>query len=260
MLCLDIGNSEIYGGYYDGSKISHNFRITTKLGWSSDQFGIFFRSFFREQNIDYKLIKKIVICSVVPSINYSIKHACIKYFGIEPFFVQIGVKTGLVVNRYKNPHELGSDIIAGCVAATNIFPSEDLIIADLGTATTIAVTNSKKEFFGGIIMPGIKTQANSLSISAEKLSSIDIEVPKTTLGKDTNHAILSGLYYGHLASISYLAKELASEAFGAKKSFKIIGTGGFSSLYKEANLFDLIESNLVLQGIIQIEKLNRPFS
>ena len=256
MLCLDIGNTQIYVGYYDGNKIVHSFRITTKLGWSSDQFGVFIRSYLREQGLDYKFIKKIAICSVVPSVNYSIRSACVKYFNIEPFIVQLGVKTGLIVNKYKNPHEIGSDIIAGCVAAINLFPRQNIIVADLGTATTIAAINDKKEFYGGTIMPGIKTQADSLFAAAEKLSAIDIMAPEKVTGTSTTHAIQSGIYYGHLAAITVLTQQLSQEVFGTTVNVKIIGTGGFAVLYNRTKIFDIIEPDLIFNGLVLIEKLN----
>ena len=256
MLCLDIGNTQIYGGYYNGKEITHNFRINSKLGWSSDQFGVFIRSYLHEQELDCQLIKKITICSVVPSVNYSIRSACIKYFNIEPFIVQLGVKTGLIVNKYKNPHEIGSDIIAGCVAAVDLFPKHNIIVVDLGTATTIAAVNNRKEFHGGVIMPGIKTQTDSLCANAERLSSIDIIAPSAVTGTTTAHAIQSGIYYGHLAAISYLTKHISQEVFGTTSDTKIIGTGGFSILYQQAKIFDLIEPDLILNGLIAIEKLN----
>jgi type III pantothenate kinase len=257
MLCLDIGNTQIYAGYYNGSKVSHNFRITTKLSWSSDQFGVFIRSCLREQGIDYQKIKKVAICSVVPSVNYSIRSAFIKYFSIEPFFLQLGVKTGLIVNKYKNPHEIGSDIIAGCVAGIDLFPNKNIIIADLGTATTIAAVNYNKEFCGGVILPGIKTQADSLSLVAEKLSAINIIAPPTVTGLSTNHAIQSGIYYSHLAAIKSLAERMALENFAeGSKDTKIIGTGGFATLYSQAKIFDTLEPDLIIKGLILIEKLN----
>ena len=256
MLCLDIGNTNIYVGYYDGKKITHNFRITTKQSWTSDQFGVFIRSYLREQGLNYQLVKKIAICSVVPSVNYSIRSACIKYFGIEPFMVQLGVKTGLIVNKYKNPHEVGSDIIAGCVAATHLFPKQNIIVVDLGTATTIAAVNDKKEFYGGVIIPGIKTQADSLFTAAEKLSAINIIAPETVTGSSTTHAIQSGIYYGHLAAISKLSDQISLEVFGTKQDVKIVGTGGFATLYNRAKLFDVIDSDLIINGLIIIEKLN----
>ena len=256
MLCLDIGNTQIYGGYHNGEEITHRFRINTKRGWSSDEFGVFLQSYFREQNIKPTFIKKISICSVVPSINYSVRSACIKYFNIDPFMIQLGVKTGLVVNKYKNPHEIGADIVTGCVAAMNLKPGRNIIIADLGTCTTIAAVNSDREFKSGVILPGIKTQAGSLSLAAEKLSSIDIIAPPTVTGTSTSHAIQSGIYYGHMAAIKELSKQIAKEVFGNTNDFIIIGTGGFATLYNDSKLFDTIEPDLILNGLVIIEKMN----
>jgi type III pantothenate kinase len=256
MLCLDVGNTQIYGGCYNGSEITHRFRINTKQGWSSDQFGVFIRSYLREQDLNPALIKKISICSVVPSINYSIRSACIKYFNIDPFIVQVGIKTGLIVNKYKNPHEIGADIVTGCVGAINLYPERNIIVVDLGTATTIAAVNNKKEFKSGIIMPGMQTQAHSLAVATEKLSSIDIIAPKTVAGSSNTHAIQSGIYYGHLAAITYLTKLIAKEVFEDNKNFVTIGTGGFSILYNDAKIFDVIEPDLLLNGLVIIEKMN----
>ena len=256
MLCLDVGNTQIYGGCHDGKEITHRFRINTKRGWSSDEVGVFLRSYLREQAIEPTSVKKISICSVVPSINYSLRSACIKYFDIDPFIIQLGVKTGLVVNKYKNPHEIGADIVTGCVAAMNLKPGRNIIVADLGTATTIAAVNSDREFKSGVILPGIKTQADSLSLAAEKLSSIDIIAPSTVTGTSTSHAIQSGIYYGHLAAIRELSKQIAKEVFGNANDFITIGTGGFAILYNESKVFDLIEPDLILNGLVIIEKMN----
>ncbi len=256
MLCLDIGNTQIYGGCHNSKEIIHSFRINTKRGWSSDEFGVFLRSYFKEQSIDLISIKKISICSVVPSINYSIRSACIKYFNIDPFVIQLGIKTGLIVNKYKNPHEIGADIVTGCVAAMNLKPGHNIIIADLGTCTTIAAVNSDREFKSGVILPGIKTQADSLSLVAEKLSSIDIIAPPTVTGTSTSHAIQSGIYYGHMAAIKELSKQISKEVFGNPNDFIIIGTGGFATLYNDCKLFDIIEPNLILNGLVIIEKMN----
>lgn len=255
MLCIDIGNTHIYAGIFDGKTITHRFRINSKQGWSSDQFGVFLRSYFREHELDWRSIRKIAICSVVPSVNYSIRSACIKYFDIDPFFVQQGVKTGLIVNKYKSPHEVGSDIIAGCIAAIDLFPGKNVIVSDLGTGTTIAAATRSKEFCGGVILPGIQTQANSLSVAAEKLSSVTIEKPKSVTGTGTVHAIQSGIYYGHMAAIQTLTKKLAKENFH-EEDYVNIGTGGFSALYRSEKLFDLIEPDLIFHGLVLIESMN----
>jgi len=256
MLCLDIGNSQIYGGIFDGKNFTHNFRLNTKNGWSSDQIGVFICSYLRERSIDPQAIKQIAICSVVPSVNYSIRSACIKYFNIDPFILKMGVKTGLIVNKYKNPHEIGSDIIAGCVASLDLFPGHNLLVVDLGTATTIAAVNRNSEYFGGVIIPGLKTQADSLAVAAENLSSIDIILPKTVTGTSTSHAIQSGLFYGHLAAMRGLCNLMALEKFGSEKDCKIIGTGGFSILFADSDIFDAIEPDLILKGLVIAERVN----
>ena len=256
MLCLDIGNSQIYGGVYSNNEFTHCFRLNTKIGWSSDQLGIFFLSYFREQKFDPTTIRKIAISSVVPSINYSIRSACIKYFGIDPFFVKPGIKMDLDTSQYRNSAEMGADIIAGCNAAAHYYPDKNILVIDLGTATTIVAINKEKKFCGGVIIPGIKTQAESLARAAEKLSSIDIFAPKSVTGLSTVHAIQSGIYFSHLAALNDISKRMAEENFNGSKADLIIGTGGFATLFSEHEIFDLIEPDLVLKGIMILEHQN----
>lgn len=254
-LCIDIGNTHLYGGCFDGNSITHRFRFNSKQGWSSDQIGIFLKSYLREQEIDHRLLTQVIICSVVPSINYSINSAFIKYFGITPFFLKQGVKTGLIVNKYQGQREVGSDIIAGCVAAIDLYQNQNVIIVDLGTATTISIVNSKKEFLGGVIFPGIQTQAKSLAANTETLPSVDIKTPKKIIGIGTESAIQSGVYFSHLASIRFFAQQIAREAF-LEEDYVLIGTGGFSTLFKDKKLFDLIEQDLIFLGLLKIDELN----
>src|SRR3954470_19042040 len=107
-LCLDVGNSQIHGGFFNDDKLIIDFRLNTKQGWSSDQLGIFLTSFCGIHDIDYTKVEKIGICSVVPSIDHHLRNAALKYFKREAFFIKSGVKTGVLVNRYKNPNEIGA--------------------------------------------------------------------------------------------------------------------------------------------------------
>jgi type III pantothenate kinase len=254
-LSLDIGNSQIHGGFYSNDKLLNDFRLNTKQGWSSDQLGIFFTSFCREYKIDYTKIKGVAICSVVPSMDYHLKNASIKYFKKEPFFIKSGVKTGILVDRFKNPQELGADLICAAVSGASFFPEQDLLIVDMGTATTIIAISAKKEFLGGVIIPGIITQIDSLSGSAEKLFTVEIMKPTTYLGKTTIHSIQSGIYYGHLGSLKYLLSNLEKETFGSGNAM-VIATGGFSRLYNNEGVFNKIIPELILRGALQILKLN----
>jgi type III pantothenate kinase len=127
LLCLDIGNSQIHAGLFDGG-LRLQFRKTTHPLGSSDEFGVFFTAVLRENGIDPRAVKGVAICSVVPQAHYSIRSACVKYFRCEPFVLQAGVKTGLKV-RYRNPHEVGADRIAGAIAATVRHPNANVIVA-----------------------------------------------------------------------------------------------------------------------------------
>src|SRR5688572_174328 len=153
LLCLDVGNSHIYGGVFAQEILTLRFRHTSKSS-TSDEFGIFLKSVLRENHCSPNSINQIAICSVVPQLDYSLRSACFKYFSIEPFFLQAGVKTGLNI-KYRNPVDVGADRIANAIAATHEFPEKNLIIIDFGTATTFCVINHQKAYLGGAILPGI---------------------------------------------------------------------------------------------------------
>ncbi len=254
-LCLDVGNSQIYGGFYAIKKFKNFFRLNTKQGWSSDQLGLLFKMFCYENQIDVKKIKGILVSSVVPSLDYHINNACLKYFGMEAFFLKSGVKTGISVSKFKHPTEIGADLIAAAAGVAKLFPAENALIIDMGTATTITALNSKKEFLGGVIIPGIQTQVDSITQSAEKLSNVEIKNPEKYTGTTTTHSLQSGIYYGHMHAVKGIVKNMAKECFGSD-DYKIIGTGGFARLYETERLFDAFLADLVLIGLVEVWGLN----
>lgn len=248
ILCLDIGNSQLFGGLYEKNKILLRFRYDSQFRSSSDQLGIFFRDVLRENNIDYHNIKHIAFCSVVPQLDYSLTAACIKYFNIEPFILQIGVKTGLKI-KYRNTHEVGADRISNSIAAVKHFPDNNILIIDLGTATTFCAISAEKEYLGGAIMPGLRLSMESLQTNTAKLSSVPIIRPKICIGKSTSESIQSGLYYSQLGAMRELIEKSAEENFSGKKPI-VIGTGGFAHLFNKEKIFDVILPDLVLEGLV----------
>lgn len=247
ILCLDVGNSQVYGGVFANGKILLRFRYDSKSSHSSDQHGIFLRTVLRENNVDSNNIKHIAICSVVPSLDYSLRAACIKYLGITPFFLQAGVVTGLDI-KYYNPHEVGADRIANAIAAVAEFPDENLIVVDFGTATTVCVISSKKEYLGGVILAGIKLSMNALQSNTAKLFPVEIVEPRNMIGRSTTESIQSGLFYSQLATIKEITQHICKQKFATKPPI-IIGTGGFAHLFERQNLFTVILPDLVLQGL-----------
>jgi type III pantothenate kinase len=254
LLCLDIGNSQLHGGVF-APGLRLQFRKTTHPLGSSDEFGVFFTAVLRENGLDPRAVNRIAICSVVPPALYPIRSACLKYFRTEPFVLQAGVKTGLKV-KYRNPHEVGADRIAGAIGATLLRPASNAIVVDCGTATTFDVVTSAGDYLGGAILPGIGISIETLAGRTAKLPTVEITRPLTALGRSTIESIQSGVYHGHAGAIRRLVDELSREVFaGARPA--VIGTGGFARLLEPEKLFDEIVPELVLLGLRHAEELNR---
>ncbi len=254
ILCLDVGNSQIYGGLFEESKIRLRFRRTSRSGASSDEIGVFLRSVLRENDIDRGAIKQIAICTVVPEVLHSLKNACLKYFGVTPFVLQAGVKTGLKV-RYKNPLEVGSDRIANAIAGVHLYPGKNLLIIDFGTATTFCAVSGAKDYLGGVILAGLKISMEALEHRTSKLPSVEILRREECLAKTTVDSIQSGLYFGTIGQIKEIASRISQEVFQDQPPI-LIGTGGLASLFTSAGVFDEETPDLVLTGLHLALKMN----
>ena len=255
LLCLDIGNSQVHGGVFEGDTLRCQFRKTTHPLGSSDEFGVFFLTVLRENGVDPHAVHRAAICSVVPSAHYPVRGACVKYFHCEPFVLQAGVKTGLKV-KYRNPHEVGADRVAGALAAVQRRPGSPLIVVDCGTATTFDVVTAEADYLGGAILPGIGISVETLAGKTAKLPTVEIMRPATALGRSTIESIQAGVYHGHVGAIRHLLGELAREAFGGQRPH-VVGTGGFARLLEGEKLFDEIVPELVLLGLRHAERINR---
>ncbi len=204
--------------------------------------------------VDPERVDNIAICSVVPASLHSLKGACVKYFECDPFILQAGVKTGLKV-KYRNPHEVGADRIAGAIAALERRPGCNQVIVDCGTATTFDVVTATGDYMGGAIMPGVSISAESLASHTAKLPRVEISHPSVAVGKSTVESIQSGLFHGHVGSMRHLLGLIASEAFGGARSH-VIGTGGFARMFEGEKIFDEIIPELVLLGLKKAEAMN----
>jgi type III pantothenate kinase len=247
ILCLDVGNSQIFGGVFHQHEIVLRFRKTSKSGSSSDEIGLFLRQVLRENGVNPQEIQDISLCSVVPDVVHSLRNACRKYFNTNPFILQAGVKTGLKVT-YHNPTEVGADRIANAIGATQLYPDQNMIIIDLGTATTFCAVTAFKEYLGGVITPGLRISMEALEIKTAKLPTVEIIKPNRTLGKSTVESIQSGLYFGHLGMMKEIVARLSEECFDGQRPL-ILGTGGFAGLFESENFFSSIQSDLVLMGL-----------
>ena len=247
LLALDVGNSQIFCGVYDGEDLKITFRRSSSIRGSSDEFGTFFRATLRENGVDPNDIDMAGICSVAPDAVHSLRNCFRKYFSFEPFLLQPGAKTGLKI-RYRNPVEVGGDKIANAIGALSRFPGRNLLIVDFGTATTLCAVTKDKDYLGGIITPGINISMSALESQTAKLPAVEIVKPSDILGRSTVESIQSGLYYGTLATVRFLASAVTEEHFARERPL-IIGTGGFGRLFEQEHFFDEFVPELPLLGL-----------
>jgi type III pantothenate kinase len=255
ILCIDVGNSVIHLGIFDDAELILQFSYNSKDTMSSDEFGIFIKNILLENHLNWQLIKNIIICSVVPELNYPIRSACAKYFKIEPLYLRGDANTGLKI-RYTNPSEVGADRIATAIGAIELFPENNLLVVDMGTATTLCAITKNKEYLGGAILPGLTTSAKALHSNTAKLSTVEIAKPDLRLGNNTKENIQIGLFYGQLGSIREIIAYLSEHAF-KDEQFKVIGTGGLCKLFKNEDLFDQIIAELALKGLKKFYSLSK---
>jgi type III pantothenate kinase len=254
LLCLDIGNSHLCGGVFNRNELLLQFRYDSKQIGTSDQLGVFIRSVLRENEIDYHQLKKIGIASVVPSAEYSVRAACIKYLQIEPLILRPDVKTGIQI-KTNNPNEVGADLIAGSIAAKKLYPNYEVLIFDFGTATTCSYVNKVGDFVGAVIAPGIRLMMESLQSNTAKLFGVDIIEPRSVVGKNSKTAIQSGIYYAQLGLVDQLIKHIIIE-YKLTAQPIIIATGGFSHMFATSKIFDKLIPELILLGVKQMLELN----
>ena len=160
LLAIDVGNSNIVLGVFDGSNLVESWRLATDNKRSADEYGTIINSMFKYQGIEQDEIDDIIISSVVPSLLFTLEHMCLKYYGKNPIVIETGIKTGLKI-KYDDPRQVGADRIVNAVAAHNRYGGNSIVI-DFGTATTLTCVSEGGDFLGGAIAPGIKTQAAAL--------------------------------------------------------------------------------------------------
>ncbi|WNF37061.1 type III pantothenate kinase [Bacillaceae bacterium IKA-2] len=249
---LDVGNTNIVLGVYDGEELKYNWRVETNRQKTEDEFGMLIKQLFANEELTMKAIDGIIISSVVPPIMYALERMCKKYFSITPMIIGPGIKTGLNI-KYDNPKEVGADRIVNAVAAIEAYGSP-LIIVDFGTATTYCYINEEKQYMGGAIAPGIGISTEALYNRASKLPRIEIAKPKDVIGKNTVSAMQSGILYGYVGQVEGIVNRMKLQT---KHSPTVIATGGLAPLIaKESTVVDVVDPFLTLKGLKMIYMKN----
>jgi len=254
ILCLDVGNSQLYCGVYDGDTLRCQFRRTSAARASSDELGVFLLAALRENGVDPKGIERIALSSVVPDMLHSLRACCQKYFLLEPMVLRPGIRTGLKI-LYKDPKEVGADRIADAVGALKLFPDRNLVVVDFGTATTLTAITRRGEFLGGNILPGVRLALEALVERTAKLPSVEIVPAASAIGRSTVESIQNGLYWSNVGMVKELTARMSAEAFPDEAPL-LVGTGGFSHLFDQEDLFDAVVPELILVGLREALRLN----
>lgn len=253
LFVLDVGNTNTVLGVFAKSssneasydKLLANWRVTTLRAQTVDEYGVLFRNLFSMQGLDPKEIHGIIVSSVVPPLDSTLRRVCERYFHQKPLFVEPGIKTGMPV-LYENPAEVGADRIVNGVAAFEKYGGP-CIVVDFGTATTFDCVTAKGEYQGGVICPGIGISADALFSRTARLQRVDIRKPTRIIGTTTVGSLQSGLYYGYLGLVDGVLERLLGEVGG---TVKVIATGGLASLIGSGSKFiQEVDEFLTLEGL-----------
>ena len=253
ILCIDVGNTNIKYGIFDGDKLAVSFRVATDLKRTSDEYGTKLVDMLAVKGIRAEQIHGAIVSSVIPSLNYTISHMCSGYLDIDPILVGPGTKTEHNL-RVDNAREVGADRIVNDVAAIRKYGAP-VVVIDFGTATTFNIINENREFIGGVIAPGIRGSMDSLVNSTAKLPRVEIEITKSVIGKNTTTNMQAGIVFGFAGLVDYIVRKIKREM--KCPDMQVVATGGFSEIIaSEISCIDHVDKLLTLQGLKYLYDLN----
>ena len=253
LLTVDIGNTNIMLGVFEGDELRATWHMATRIHRMSDEYAALLLNLLHYQGLDASDIEEIALCSVVPPLTATFEELFQRYFHISPLVVGTGVKTGVRI-RMDNPREVGTDRIVNTAAAHHLYGGP-IIIADLGTATTFDTVSKEGDYLGGAIAPGIETAAEALFMRAAKLPRVELVRPERAIGTSTIAAMQSGIVFGYVALVEGMVARIQKE-LGEKA--KVVATGGYAELIaKETSVIDVINPTLTLTGLRLIYLMNQ---
>lgn len=246
LLAIDIGNTNLTFGVFNGNSILHTFRLTTSLPRTSDEFGVQILEQLSHKDVRADDIGGVIICSVVPKVMYSLTSGIRKYLNCDPMIVGQGTKSGIRIAT-TNPMEIGADRVVDAVGAYFLYGGP-VIVIDYGTATTYDLVSEDGAFVAGVTAPGIRISAKALWSNAAKLPEIEIIKPESILAKTTITSMQAGLVYGTIGQAEYIIEQLKKQS--GYSGIKVVATGGLGRIISEGtDKIDIYDSELTLQGM-----------
>lgn len=253
LVVIDIGNTNIVIGVYAGDELVQHIRLSTATGRTADEHAALLVPLFERNGLDLDQVEGVVISSVVPPLSPTFDRLSRDLFGLEPLFVEPGIRTGMPI-RYDNPVEVGADRIANAVAVLELY-GPPAVVVDFGTALTFDVVSPDGAYVGGIIAPGPGIAAEALFSQASRLYRVDLREPPQLIGASTGCAMQSGLFYGFVGLVDGILDRLVAEIEGLET---IVATGGRAELISDASRrIREVHPNLTLAGLKLIYERNR---
>lgn len=253
LLAFDIGNTNIHMGLCQNGDWTWTWRARTVPAKMPDEYAVLIRSFLETADVGWSAISGVVISSVVPVLTSAFSELVVRYTGIEPVVVTHKTRTGVKIN-IPQPEQAGADRIVNSAAVVALHQPPAIVI-DFGTATTFDVVSADGSYEGGAIAPGIRLAHDALVNRAARLHKIDLVPPPDAIGKNTIHAMQSGIFWGYVALVEGLVARL--KASMATESVQVIATGGLAPLFHaHTDVIDVIAPQLTLDGLRIIYELN----
>ena len=252
LLAIDIGNTNIIFGVFDGDKLKTTLRIASGIHTMADEYAALTLYLLERKGIAALQITDAVLCSVVPPLVTTFEEVGKQYFDLSPMVVEAGIKTGVRICM-DNPREVGADRIVNAVAAHRLYKGP-VIVIDLGTATTFDAVSEDGDYLGGAIAPGIVIATEALFTRTAALPRVDLTYPKKAIGTSTIAAMQSGIVFGYVGLIEGIVNRIRQELGGKAK---VVATGGYSRLFaRETSVIDVVNPDLTLIGLRLIYQMN----
>jgi type III pantothenate kinase len=247
LLAIDIGNTNITLGVYNGQAWQRQWRLLTVQEKTADEYGIVLKGLLHDAGLD-TAVAHIILSSVVPRLTTTLNDACRQYLGCIPLEVGLHLDLGIRVTT-DVPAQVGMDRIVNAAAAYHLQPGPSIIL-DMGTATKFDVVTGTGELIGGVIVPGLQLTADALAGRAAKLGQVALEAPPQTIGRNTIHAMQSGLVFGYVSLCEGMAARLLAEHPDKNQPIRILGTGGLIHLISDhTDIIDHVDPWLTLTGL-----------
>ncbi len=252
LLALDIGNTNITLGVFEGTELKATGRVATETRRMADEYGLMLDQLLPLRGLSTSEIDSVALCSVVPPLTPAFVEMCESFLGHTPLVVGAGTKTGIRI-RYDPPRDVGSDRIVDAAAAFSLYGGPAIVV-DFGTAMVFDAISADGDYLGGALAPGISVAADALFHSTSQLRRVELDAPSAAVGKNTVHAIQSGLVLGYTEMVKGMVARFDEELGGGAT---VIATGGLARVVeKEAGIFDVVDPDLTLTGLRIIHDLN----